>query len=68
MFWSGSASFETFLRADFFEDKIVVNALALTEDGRASRYIDMNNVPNALYPFHDSADLEEIVINIPTIK
>ena len=64
IFWSGSASLETFLRADFFEDKIVINALALTADGRASRYIDMNHVPNALYPFHDTADLEEIVINV----
>lgn len=64
MFWSGSASFETFLRADFYEDRIVVNAMSLMADGTAVRYIDMNNVPNALYPIHDAVDLAEVVITL----
>ena len=64
IFWSGSASFETFLRADFFDDRIVINAMALTEDGSVSRYIDANDVPNALYPFHETSDLTEVVIPI----
>jgi hypothetical protein len=62
--WSGSSSFETFLRADFYEDRIVVNAMSLDEDGSVSRYIDQNSVPNARYPFHETADLEEFIINL----
>lgn len=64
IFWSGSASFETFLRADFFDDRIVINALALMEDGSVSRYIDANNVPNVRYPYHEISDLAEVVIQI----
>jgi hypothetical protein len=64
MFWSGSASFENFLRADFFQDRIVINAMALLESGSISRYIDANKVPNALYPIHESSDLAEVVITL----
>jgi hypothetical protein len=64
IFWSGSASFETFLRADFFDDRLVINAMTLAEDGSALRYIDTNDVPNARYPFHESLDLAEVVIPI----
>ena len=60
LFWSGSSSFETFLRADFFEDKIVINAIAVaSEDGEVARYVDLNTVTNAIYLYHDVADLEE---------
>jgi hypothetical protein len=64
MFWSGSASFETFLRADFLDDRIVINAMTLLEDGSVSRYIDANAVPNARYPYHQTEDLAEVVIEL----
>ena len=61
VFWSGSSSFETFLRADFYEDRFVVNAMAATDEG-VSKYTDVNHVPNARIPYHESSDLEETVI------
>jgi hypothetical protein len=61
VFWSGSSSFETFLRADFYEDRFVVNAMAATDDG-VSIYTAVNVVPNARIPFHKPSDLEETVI------
>jgi len=62
IFWSGSSSFETFLRGDFFEDKIVINAMTVaTEEGEVARYVDLHKVPNAIYP-HEVAGLEETVI------
>ncbi|KAL3778783.1 hypothetical protein HJC23_002689 [Cyclotella cryptica] len=64
MFWSGSSSFETFLRADFFDDHLVVNAMSLTKDGSVSRYIDVHDVPNARYPYHEKSDLEEVQIHL----
>lgn len=62
IFWSGSASFETFLRGDFYEDKIVLNAMTLKQDGDAARYVDLHTVPNAAYPFHSQGDLDEVII------
>jgi len=61
VFWSGSSSFETFLRADFYEDRFVVNAMTATDDGVA-KYTDVNDVPNARLPYHEPFDLEETVI------
>jgi hypothetical protein len=61
VFWSGSSSFETFLRADFYYDRFVVNAMAATDDG-VSIYTAVNVVPNARIPFHELSDLEETVI------
>ncbi|KAL9184644.1 hypothetical protein ACHAXT_012614 [Thalassiosira profunda] len=63
IFWSGSSSFETFLRGDFFTDRFVINAMALASDeGDAARYADLHTVPNAAYPYHEPSDLEETVI------
>jgi hypothetical protein len=64
MFWSGSASFETFLRADFLDDRIIINAMTLLEDGNVSRYIDANTVPNARYPYHEADDVAEIMMTL----
>jgi len=65
VFWSGSSSFETFLRGDFYDDRIVINALTVSsEDGEAVIYVDEHDVPNAVYPYHEVADIEEIVIYI----
>ena len=65
IFWSGSASFETFLRGDFYEDRFVINAMTVTfEGGEVARYVDLHEVPNAVYPYHDDSDIEEAVIYI----
>lgn len=70
IFWSGSASFETFLQAVFYEDRFVINSMTvktLDEEGEevgAIRYVDIHTVPNAVYPYHDVADIEETVIYI----
>ncbi len=64
IFWSGSASFETFLVAEFHSDRILVNVMTATEGNEGERYIDTITVPNAIYPFHSSSDIEEQVIYI----
>mmetsp|Transcript_2949 Transcript_2949/g.6460 ORF Transcript_2949/g.6460 Transcript_2949/m.6460 type:complete len:839 (-) Transcript_2949:341-2857(-) len=65
IFWSGSSSFETFLQGDFYEDKIVINAMTVvSEEGEVARYVDVNPVPNAVYPYHEIPDMEEFVIHI----
>jgi hypothetical protein len=65
IFWSGSASFETFLRGDFYEDRFVINAMTVTfEGGGVARYVDLHEIPNAVYPYHDVSDIEEAVIYI----
>lgn len=61
--WSGSASFSTFLRTDFYHDRFVINAMTSIGD-EVARYVDVRDVPNAVYPYHDAADLEEKVIYI----
>lgn len=64
IFWSGSASFETFLVADFYNDRIVINVMTATEGNEGERYVDVNSIPNAIYPFHTKSDLEEKVIYV----
>ena len=64
IFWSGSSSFETFLKADFFQDRIVINAMTILEDGGVARYIDAHDVPNSRYPHHNMSDLDEVVIRL----
>jgi hypothetical protein len=61
VFWSGSSSFETFLRADFYEDRFVVNAMTATDNG-VSKYVDVKSVPNPVHPYHEPSELEETVI------
>jgi len=60
--WSGSASFETFLRADFLADRIVINVMTATTGNEGRRYIDTHDVPNAVYPFHTASDMDEITV------
>jgi len=71
IFWSGSSSFQTFLKADFLDDRIVVNAMTTVLSkgaaGRVQRYVDSENLPNAVYPFHEKSDLDEIVISLKEI-
>jgi hypothetical protein len=62
--WSGSSSFETFLKVDFHPDKIVINALSATEGNEGKRYADVFSLPNAVYPFHNKSDLDEFVITL----
>lgn len=61
VFWSGSSSFESFLLADFYEDRFVVNAMTTTDDSVA-KYTDVNDVPNARHPYHEQSDFEETVV------
>lgn len=64
IFWSGSASYETFLVADFHHDRIVVNAMTASEGSEGERYIDSHTLPNAIYPFHQSTELDEQTVFI----
>jgi hypothetical protein len=64
VFWSGSASYETFLLASFHKDRIVVNMMTATEGNEGLRYIDSQPVPNAVYPSHNVSSLEEFVITV----
>lgn len=65
IFWSGSSSFETFLKADFYEDRFVINSMTIAlEDDEAGRYVDLYSVPNAVYPYHSMNDIEETVIHL----
>lgn len=64
IFWSGSASFQTFLLVDFYDDRIVVNAMTGTEGNEGKRYVDVHEVPNAVYPYQNSESLEEVTIYI----
>ncbi len=55
----------TFLLGVFHEDRFVINAMTVTyERGEVARYVDLHEVPNAVYPSHDDSDIEEAVINI----
>jgi len=64
VFWSGSASYETFLLSSFHKDRIVVNMMTATEGNEGRRYVDTHPVPNAVYPSHSMSTLEEVIINL----
>lgn len=65
IYWSGSSSFETFLRGDFYDDRIVINAMTVSSDEtEAVRYVDAHDVPNAVYPHHETSDFEEVIIYV----
>jgi len=64
VFWSGSASYETFLLSSFHKDRIVVNMMTATEGNEGRRYVDTHPVPNAVYPSHNMSTLEEVIINL----
>jgi hypothetical protein len=53
------------LRGDFYEDRFVINAMTVAfEGGEAARYADLHDVPNAIYPYHDINDIDEVVVHI----
>lgn len=64
VFWSGSSSFETFILTDFYHDKFVVNFMTALKGNEGARYIDVQKVPNAVYPSHEESDLNEVTIHI----
>mmetsp|Transcript_11756 Transcript_11756/g.21974 ORF Transcript_11756/g.21974 Transcript_11756/m.21974 type:complete len:715 (+) Transcript_11756:137-2281(+) len=64
VFWSGSASYETFLLVNFQSNRIVVNMMTATVGNEGQRYVDTHSVPNAVYPSHDTSDLEQVVIYV----
>lgn len=64
VFWSGSASFETFLKVDFYPDRFVVNAMTSSEGYEGRRFLDAYEVPSAVYPYHEPSDVEEVTIRI----
>mmetsp|Transcript_14709 Transcript_14709/g.21616 ORF Transcript_14709/g.21616 Transcript_14709/m.21616 type:complete len:766 (+) Transcript_14709:66-2363(+) len=64
IFWSGSSSFETFLKVDFYPDRIVVNGMTAEAGKEGMRYIDTHDIPNAVYPYHNETDLDEVIISI----
>jgi len=64
IFWSGSSSFETFILSNFYNDRFVLNFITSEEGHEGTRYIDAHKVPNAVYPFHETSDLDEVTIYI----
>jgi hypothetical protein len=64
IFYSGSASFQTFLKVDFLTDRFVVNAKTAVEGFEGQRYVDTHSLPNAVYPYHDKEDMEEVTVVI----
>jgi hypothetical protein len=64
IFYSGSASFQTFLKVAFLSDRFVVNAMTAVNGFEGQRYIDAHSVPNAIYPYHNEEDMEEVVVMI----
>jgi hypothetical protein len=64
IFYSGSASFQTFLQVDFLWDRFVVNVMTAEDGVEGQRYGDTHSVPNAVYPYHNGEDMEEVVVVI----
>ena len=62
IFWSGSSSFQVFLKVKFYEDRFVVDAITAEKDLEGRKYTDSHNLPNTVYPFHMKSDLEEVTI------
>jgi hypothetical protein len=40
----------------------VINSMTATRGNEGKRYIDVFTLPNAIYPFHETSDLDEFVI------
>ena len=64
IFWSGSSSFEIFLKASFHDDKMVVEAITAAKGHEGRRYVDVNELPNAVYPYHSQEDFEAQTVYI----
>ena len=64
IFWSGSASFGTFLRGDFLRGPICYQSY--NSDFRRRPHSEIREfaeVRNAMYPYHDVSDIEEAVVS-----
>jgi len=64
IFWSGSSSFETFIRGDFYHDRFVINSMTVSSEGEPVRYVDQHTLPNAVYPYHTSDDMEKTIVRV----
>ena len=64
IFYSGSASFQTFLKVDFLSDRFVVNVMTAVDGFEGELYVDTHSVPNAVYPYHNKEGMEEVVVMI----
>lgn len=62
IFYSGSASFQTFLKVDFLSDRFVINVMTAVDGFEGERYIDTHSVPNVVYPYHNAEDMEVVVM------
>ena len=62
IFWSGSSSFQVFLKVEFYEDRFVVDAITAEKDVEGEKYTESHNLPNIIYPFHMKSDLEKVTI------
>ena len=62
IFYSGSASFQTFLKVDFLDDRLIVNGMTAQKGMEGKRYKDTHAVPNVVYPYHEMSDMEEVTI------
>ena len=64
IFWSGSASFETFLRGDFLRGPICYQSYDSDFRRRPHSEIrEFAEVRNAMYPYHDVFDIKEAVVS-----
>jgi len=62
IFWSGSASFQTFLKVDYYVDRFTVNVMTAVEGMEGRRYMDMHSVPSVVYPYHEREDMDEVTV------
>ena len=53
IFWSGSASYKTLLKVDFYDDRFAVNVITVLEGMEGKCYVDTHELPNAVYPYHE---------------
>ena len=63
IFWSGSSSFQTFLKATFSPSQIVVSSYT-SVGGKATKYLDAFEVPNSVYPYYTEEDIADFIINL----
>jgi hypothetical protein len=64
IFWSGSASLQTFLKVDFYSDKLVVHVHTAEAGNEGTLYVDVHPLPNIIYPFHDANDLASYTVQL----
>jgi len=64
IFWSGSISFLTFLKVDFYYDKFIVHVHTAEMESEGKLYLDVHTVPNIIYPYHSKDDLVSQTIEV----